>query len=248
MLTFLVTFAIAAAIGTYIVSIVMSQIAETNKAGQYFSHGIISPEIYDGRDRMAINIVLIAIAMGAFYLSDGIGACSILFFTIFIQLAVFSALLAYEKSNFTFAFLAVSVLCLAAGSYLLQTATLADFGWATLICAITTPTSILLNMNAEKIYNWLLPVRKFLQTNTFALILGAVSLFFIGLGIFQILYALVGPGAIKGIGFGLLSWSGSFALTYWAMGIGQEYDKPNAIVCAICALICAMMGIVIVLL
>ncbi len=246
MSTFFLTFAIAIAIGTYIVSIVMSQVAETS-AGRYLSHGTLSPTVDAAMIRMSINICLIIIAVGFTAIGDKAGPRSLLLLVVYLLSAIFAALLVYEKDGFSKGFAFMSVACLIFGVGFFPSVKLADFGWTTLICAITTPASILLHKNAEKIYNWLLPIRNFLQTNTFVLILGAVSLFLFGLGTILILYSLVGPGIITGVGFGLFSWCAGFVSTFWAMGIGQEYDKPSAIACAICALICAYMGIVIVL-
>ena len=243
---FFITLAIAAALGIWIVSIVMSHVASTTPTGQYLSHGTISPAVNNAMIRMAINICLIAIAVGCTAIGDKAGSRSLMLLVVSVLSAIFTAILTYEKDGFGSVFAFMSIVYLIFGVGFFPSVKLADFGWTTLICTISTILSILVHKNAEKIYGIYKSAIKSLPEILFkGFQLSPIFFFYLGMALF-IMFIFNPTPVIAGLG--IYSFAMGFLLTFIMIAIAGGKDRPSMVLCFACTVICAWLGTVTILL
>jgi hypothetical protein len=224
----------------------MSQVAETNETGQYLSHGIISASADDATVRMAIDVILITIAISLTGFSNSEGVRSLLLLADGVILVVFSSILHYENDNFSKGFMIIGILVLLFGIGFLPEVRFADVVWSSLILLVTSLMSIIGHKNAEKIYG----IYKSAIVAIPELLFKAFQLcpiFFFYLGVCLFISFIFNPIPLIA-GLGIYALAMGFLLTFIMIAIAGGKDRPSMVISFVCTVICAWLGTVTILL
>jgi hypothetical protein len=225
----------------------MSQVAETNETGQYLSHGIISASADDATVRMAIDVILITIAISLTGFSNSEGVRSLLLLADGVILIVFSSILHYEDDNFSKGFVTIGILVLLFGIGFLPEARFADVVWSSLILLVTSLMSIIGHKNAEKIYGIYKSAIVAIPELLFKAFQLCPILFYI-MGAILILLFLFGGTQTLIAGLGIYSLAMGFLLTFIMIAIAGGKDRASMFVSFACTVICVWLGTVTILL